>query len=515
MLKKAILGVVVVFVVIGAALFFWARSILATDAVRSALAAQISTAIGQPVAIDGVSASIFPRVTVSLSGVSIGKASEVKVRSLDVGASLGALLSRRIESATLHVDGARITLPLPDFSFGSPAADESSAPVQLVSVDEVVLSDIAIASRGRTLAGDIDLRANPQGGLAIRRIALTADGAHIEGTGTITNLAGPVGTIELEAGALDLDQLMALASDFAEGSGPSSPSASPSTTAGSAAASAVDLTVSLTADRATMAGISIDAVSGRARLQGETLQVAPLQFGLFGGAYDGTLTATLGAEPTFSWKAALKNVDVAAVTAFAGSPGALTGRLLADVDLTGAGLTAAAAMKTARGTAHVIVSNGTVKNLALVKAAVAATSLDPQAVIASSQEPHDEPFSELGATLAVASGTASTQDLHFVSDDIQLDAAGALKLDGSAVNLNGQVQLSEALSKQAGGTLRRVAEQEGRITLPITITGGAGKYSIRIDAASVARRAAESEAKKAAGDAIRRGLGGLLGGRRD
>jgi uncharacterized protein involved in outer membrane biogenesis len=251
-------------------------------------------------------------------------------------------------------------------------------------------------------------------------------------------------------------------------------------------------------------------VKGRARLQGETVRIAPLTFTLFGGSYDGTLVATLGGSPTFGWKAALKNVDMAAVTAFAGSPGALTGRLAADLDVTGQGLTSAAAMKSARGTATISVANGVVKNLALVKSAVAATSLDPQAVIASSQGPHDEPFSELGASLAIASGTASTQDLHFVSTDIRLDAAGALKLDGSAVNLHGQVQLSEALSKQASGALQRVAQQEGRITLPIVITGGAGKYSIQVDAASAAKRAITNEATSAARDAIKRGIGGLL-----
>jgi hypothetical protein len=151
-----------------------------------------------------------------------------------------------------------------------------------------------------------------------------------------------------------------------------------------------------------------------------------------------------------------------------------------------------------------------VKNLALVRAAVAATSLNPQAVVASSQGPHDEPFSELGATLAIASGAASTQDLHFVSKDVRLDAGGALKLDGSAVQLTGQVQMSEELSKQANPNLVRVAQQNGRITLPITITGVAGRYSIQIDAASMAKRALTNEVQGRAQEAIKKGLGGLL-----
>jgi uncharacterized protein involved in outer membrane biogenesis len=518
MIKKVALGLVVLIVVVGLGVFFWARSVLSTDAVRTALAQQLSKAIGQPVTVDGVSATIYPRVTVSLKGVSIGTHGEIKVDALDVGSDFRALLSRRIESAALHVDGARVNLPLPPMtlgtSSGSAPSTPSEAPVQLGSIDEVVLTNVQLVSRGRTLRGDIDLVPHGTSALTIRRIALVADGARIDGTGEITDLSGPVGTIDLKAGALDLDQLIAFAADFSEGS--TSPATRPTgpPTAGSgpppASSSTADLTVMLAADRATMGGVAIDSVSGRAHLTGDTITVDPLSFQLFGGSYDGALGATLGGAQTFRWKAALKNIDVAALTAFAGNPGVVTGRLSADVNLSGAGIDAASAMKTARGSARVTIVNGVVKNLALVKSAVAATSLNPQAVIASSQGSHDEAFTEMGGTLAVAGGSASTQDLHFVSNDIRLDAAGALKLDGSAVSLKGQVQLSEALSKQANGAIARVTQQEGRITLPATVTGTAGKYSIQIDATSMVRRAITNEVKTQAQEAVKKGLGGLL-----
>jgi uncharacterized protein involved in outer membrane biogenesis len=407
-------------------------------------------------------------------------------------------------------------LPLPPLAIGNSSGTSTSQPaVEIVSVDEVVLNDVQIVSRGRTLRGDIDLRPHGTTAVTIRRIALTADTAQIDGSGEITNLAGPVGTIDLKAGALDLDQLIAFASDFAEGSGATqsaggAAAAAPASSTGQTAAVPPDLTLTLAADRASMAGLSLDTVAGRAHLQGEALRIDPLSFNLFGGSYAGSLTTTLGDEPTFGWKAALKNVDVAAVTAFAGNPGVITGRLAADVDLTGSGIDAATALKTARGTARATVVNGTVKNLALVRAAVAATSLDPQAVVASGQGPHDEPFSELGGTLAIASGAASTQDLHFVSKDVRLDAAGAFKLDGSAIQLNGQVQLSEELSKQANPNLLRVAQQNGQLTVPITVRGTAGQYSIQIDTASLARSAITGEAKTKAQEAIKKGLGGLL-----
>ena len=90
---------------------------------------------------------------------------------------------------------------------------------------------------------------------------------------------------------------------------------------------------------------------------------------------------------------------------------------------------------------------------------------------------------------------ASTPDLHFISPDIRLDAGGALRLDGSAVNLIGSVELSEALTKQANAAFVRVAAQNGKISLPITIRGNAGKCALEIDTASVAKRAATAEVK--------------------
>ena len=445
MFKKVIAGSLVLLLVAGLSVFFWARTVLETDAVRNALASQLSKALGQPVTVQSVAVTIYPRVTITLRDVSIGETGQITLKSIDVGTALGALLSRRIEHASLHVADARVELPLPDLRLGSsgtPASTESTAssPVTLVSIDEVILTGIQVVSRGRTLSGDIELVPHGTTSLTIRKVALTADGAHIDATGEISNLAGPVGTLDVKAGALDLDQLVAFASDFAEGSArPAQTDGAPGsgTTAGTQTSpspgSTTDLTISIAADRATMSGVALERVSGKARLQGTRLTLDPMQFGLFGGTYEGALGATLTQPPSFSWKAALKNVDVAAVTAFAGNPSVVTGRLSATIDLVGTGIDAATALKSVRGQALVSITNGVVQNLALVKSAVAATSLNPQAVIASSQGNRDEPFSEMGATLAIAGGTASTQDLHFVSKDIRLDAGGGLRLDGTAV----------------------------------------------------------------------------------
>lgn len=519
MLKKLVLAAVALVVVAGLGLFFWARSILATDAVRSALATQVSKAIGQPVTVGGVTASVYPRVAVTLTDVGIGGNSQITMKSLEVGTDFGALLSRRIEHGALFLNDARVTLPLPAFTI--PASEPSgadanaSAAVEIVSIDDIVLKGIEIVSGGRTLRGDIEVV--PQGaGLLVRKVELRAADATITATGTITDLTGPVGELAIKAGSLDFDQLLAFANDFSSGAGlPSAgsgaaPEAAPP--AAPATASTLDMTISIEAERATMGGLAIEKVTGKAVAKGETMTVEPLGFGLFGGRYEGGLTATLGAAPTFRWTAAVSNIDVAAATAFAGSPNTVSGRLSGKVDLRGRGQDAAAAMKTVQGTLRLDVTDGVVKNLGLVRAVGAATSLSMANLqnAAASAKDADERFSRLGATVAVANGVATTDDLRFDATDLSLLANGTVRLDASALNLKGRVMLSEALSKQMPQAVFQAAQDQGRVVLPATITGSASAPAVKIDAGDAAKRALRNTVTQQATPLLKKGIGGLL-----
>jgi uncharacterized protein involved in outer membrane biogenesis len=515
MVKKvtAAVAAVIVIAVIGA--IVWAQSILATDTVRTAIAGQVSKAIGQPVAIGGISASIFPRVTINLDQVAIGEPARIQVATIHVATNFGALLSRRIEHGALRLSGAKIELPLPSFGGGSPegasASDGASgdgAPVEIVSIDEIVLNDVEIVSGGRTLRGDIAASIEGES-VILRSVELTADDTSISATGRLANLSAPTGELKIKAGSLNVDRLLAFAGDFAGGSGGST--AKPSARAGTSAAPALNVTVSLDADRASMGGLTIDKLTGTAKLNGDAVRLEPLAFGLFGGRYEGTIAANFGARtPTFRWNATLTGVDVAAATAFAGSPDVVSGRMSGKIDLTGSGADLATAMKTARGTARIDVVDGIVKKLGLVRSVVIATSMregaTQQAMVGGST---DEPFTRLGGTFRIADASASTDDLRFESKDLLLDAAGNVRADTTVVNLKGKVQLSDELSKQAGSDLTRYTQDQGRVTLPATITGPANNLSVRIDVADMAKRAITNRATEEAQKRLK-GLGGLI-----
>lgn len=514
MLKKVLVGGGLVVAVLSVGLFFWARAVFTQDTVRTALAAQLSAALGQPVKIGSIGAGIYPRVTVNLGDVAIGNPARIRAQTLHVGTDFWALVSRRIEHARLDLSGARIELPLPAFSIGSggSTADATTKPpVEIVSIDDISLRDVAIVSGGRTLTGDVEIV--PEGGGAIvKKIALRAENATIDVTGKLATLAPLTGDVAIKTGALNFDQLLAFATDFSSGAGMATTSRPrPPTAAGRAPAApaSMNLSATLVAERANVGTLALAKLTGKARITAAAMTIDPIAFDVFGGRYSGSLVFGLGATPDFHVNASLSGIDVAAATAFAGSPGTISGRLSGKLTLAGRGTDAPSVMRTARGTARLDIVDGVVKNLGLVRTIVVATSGRSGGGQGGSG-PRDEPFTRLGTTLAIAGGSATTEDLRFTSKDLLLAAAGSVRLDGSAINLAGQVQLSDDLSKQAGQDLVRYTQEGGRVTLPTTITGAANAPHVMIDVASLAKRAVTNRAQEEAQKALKKGLGGLL-----
>lgn len=412
MLKKVLIGLGVFVLVVALGLFFWARAILASDAVRHAVASQLSTELGQPVSIGSIGATILPRTTMTLDDVTIGRPARITLRHLHMGTSLGALLSRRIEHARVELDGARIELPLPPFSSGSPDA----------------------------------------GGESTAKGSSTARGSSSAGGSQAAS--APIEIVSIDDVSIDNVEIVS-------------------------------------------GGLTLEDVSGHARATADTVTFDPITFGVFGGEAKGSLALTSGAAASFRLHATLSDVDLKAVMAFAGEPGLMTGSLSGAIDATGRGTTAATVLRTSRGTAKVEASDGTVKGLGLVRALVLATSMRAESTAQLRNTSVDEPFSKMGGTFTIGGGTATTHDLRFQSKDVTMSAAGTIRLDGSAIHLAGPVQLSEALSKQAGRDLVRYTAQNGRVTLPIAVTGSAEDLHVGIDAAALTKGALTNSLKEA------------------
>lgn len=511
-MKKALIAVAVVAVIGVAALALWAKSVLTGDTVRLAIAARISQALGQPVTIGGIGASIYPRVKVDLTDVGIGQPARIQLRTLHLGTDLRALVSRRIEHADVRADGARLELPLPALAIGGSGASSGDAAVEIVSIDEIVLDDLEVVSGGRTLRGDVELV--PQdGGLVLRRVALDADDMSITATGTVASLAPVRARVEAKAGNLNIDRLLAFLTEFAASSqapGPDGAAAGPS------GVGAIEFV--LDADRAISGGLALTQLSTTAQVTPAGVTLSPMTFGLFGGRYDGSMTVTSEAEPRFTWKAKVASMNMGEVMRFAGSPDTLTGSLAATVALDGAGLDMERALRTARGTARIDVTGGAIAGLSLVRAAV--TTLSGRGGMATSAAAGmqaresgggSERFSRLGATLALGGGVMRTSDLTMTSPDVDLTGTATLNIAAMTVDMQGRLRLSEALSKEAGTDLYRYTQEGGRVTLPATVSGPLGNLSARVDLGAAATRAIRNKATEEINRAIKRNLPGLGG----
>jgi uncharacterized protein involved in outer membrane biogenesis len=523
--KRLLLIVAVVVVVAGLGLVVLARRVLTGANVHAAIESQVSAALGQPVSIGSIGASVYPRVTLDLAKVSIGQPARIELATVHVGTGLRALLSRRIERADVRIDGAKLTLPLPSLGKNDPTpAADSKPPVEIVSIDEIVLKNVEVVSGGRTLRGDIELV--PRGaGATIRRIALAADGTAVTMTGELDMLAPLTGKVDVSAESLDIDRLIAFVGEFVSASA-TAPVPAPAAPAGPAvglrgvpAASPIgQLVVGFKVGRMTTGGLTLSDFASTATMMPTQMRFDPLTLGVFGGRYDGSMHLMLDEVPRFQWEAKVAGIDAAALMAFAGSPNTITGRLSGTVALEGSGLQMEQALRTARGRSRIDITDGTIAGLQLVRTIVTATS-GRGGILASAGTAvagHDaasggEKFSRFGATLQLAGGTIETSDLSMTSTDLDLSAAGSLALAAMSADLAGRAQLSEALSRQAGTDLYRYTQEGGRVTVPVTVTGPLARLAVRVDVGDAAKRAIRNKAAEEAQKLIDKKLPGLRG----
>lgn len=519
-MKRLLIAAVSVLVLGGIGLVVLARSVLTGANVRAAVQAQLSDALGQPVTIGELGASAWPRVTMDLKDVTIGQPARIRLAAVHLGTGLRPLFSRRIEHADVRVDGATITLPLP--AFGSPGsgapgpASPSAAPIEIVSIDEIVLHQVEIASGARTLRGDIELVPRPDG-LQIRRVSLVADGTTIAMTGVLTSLSPMRGGVEVSAESLDLDRLVAFVRDFVATPVSTGTGAAPTAAARSGGSAIDKITLGLKVGRVTSGGLTLSGFGATAVITPATIAFEPLAFGVFGGRYEGTMRLGLAAVPQVEWSGAVANIDAAKLMAFAGAPDAITGSLAGSIRLHGQALQIEDALRTATGHARVDLTNGSISGLQLVRTIVTATSgrgglvaSVSSAAAASGQQTGAERFSRLGATLRLDGGVITTDDIVMASPDVDLSASGTLRLADLGVDLGGRARLSDALSKQAGTDLVRYTQENGRVTLPVTVSGPLGRLSVRVDLADAATRAIKNKATEEVNKAIQRGLGSLF-----
>ena len=252
--------------------------------------------------------------------------------------------------------------------------------------------------------------------------------------------------------------------------------------------------------------VELKNVEIAAAIKGQDAHLSNLSFQLFDGQVKAQGGLTSGSDsPPFAGKATIQGLQLGlALDAVATTHVSISGTAGADLALQGRGYSMPDLTKTLEGTSHVIVKDGKIEGVNLLQEAtsalkVAGISLDDANVTA---------FSTIETDLAIKGGIIHVQRLLMDSHDFQATGTGTVGFD-QTLNLNVTLNLSQALSQKLTGSspAARLAMAEGRLNVPLLITGTVQAPSYGLDSKALAGKVQEQVKEK-----VKEAIGDLLKG---
>jgi uncharacterized protein involved in outer membrane biogenesis len=226
-----------------------------------------------------------------------------------------------------------------------------------------------------------------------------------------------------------------------------------------------------------------------AGMKGQHATVDNLSLNVFGGQLVSQAGLTLGSSsPPFDGKVNLHGVQLGPVVQALMDTLTVTGTANAQMTLHGRGFSKLAVMTALEGKGSFAVRDGTIEGVNLLQEAVALL----QAAGVTLDTAKATVFSTIEGNFAIKQGVVEVERFLMDSHDFQATGAGAIGLD-QRLNLKANLRLSEALSKQIAGNTPalRVAMAQGRMTVPMLITGTAQAPVYGLDTKAVAGRVQE------------------------
>jgi uncharacterized protein involved in outer membrane biogenesis len=500
--RKLIIAAVVFLLVLGIGAALALRALLDPQMLAHTIASQATLWLERPVHIGAARAHVFPTPRITLTTVGVDGPQALTADEVIVGAGLRALFQRRVEDAVVRVRNGKITLnpaaptsqsivprdagastPVP----AAPAPGSSGGGFTIASVGEIRFENVTVTGGGRTLRVDFEGALNGDA-LDVPSLSASSGQTSIEGKGTVTSLQRLDGTFDFTSRLLDVDDVLALLTALVP---QASSSTHPSRPSGDAKGFGFGhIVAKAKVEKARALGYQIDDLTTSIDLQGATLTANPLRFELYGGRYDSTLVLDLSADRTvLDHKATLKGANVATLAQLLGHPGAATGSLNLTMRVRGAGQDLGAAARTVHGAADVNVLNGTLQGLDVVRQTfvVLGTAAPPNA---------GKRFDSLTAKLTLAGGAMTADDVVMHAPDFDL-RGHARVAPNNALGGQAQVTLSDALSKQAQGRNKdlKLMFEDGRIALPVALSGTLLQPSVTPDMGTLLARAAQNKMK--------------------
>ncbi len=243
-----------------------------------------------------------------------------------------------------------------------------------------------------------------------------------------------------------------------------------------------------------------------AELKGQEARVNNLSFQLFGGHAKAQAGMTLDpAAPPFNGKVAVQSLQLGPTLAALGSDQvSISGTAGMDFAMGGRGFSLPDLTKALEGVGHVAVKDGKIEGVNLIQEALShlqIVGLSPDNVKATV-------FSTIETDFAIKQGIINVQRLLMDSHDFQATGGGTIGFD-QTLNLTMNLNLSQNLTQKivSSSPVAKFAMKEGRLSLPLIITGTVQAPSYRLDMKGMTGKVQEQVQKK-----VEEAVEGLLKG---
>jgi len=243
-----------------------------------------------------------------------------------------------------------------------------------------------------------------------------------------------------------------------------------------------------------------------AEIQGQDVRLQNFSLQLFEGQVVAEGRITSGSEtPPFTGKIAIQGIQLGPVlNALATTQVSISGTAGANLSIQGRGLSMPDLTKSLEGTGHVEAKDGKIEGVNLLQEAISLLKV----VGISLDNAKATAFSTVETDLAIKHGTIYVQRLLMDSHDFQATGGGTIGFDQTlnlSVNLNLSHDLSQKIARSSPAA--NLAMKDGRVTLPLVITGTAQAPSYGLDMKGLTRKVQEQVQKK-----VEEAIGGLLKG---
>ena len=483
------------------------RQLLLQVELREAAETRLSAMLGQPVSIGRLGVAIFPRLSVTGGDVRVGEVSTqapaLAIERIRLLPRLRPLLSGNVVIDEVQLDGFVVTVLHDEKGWHVPSA--MPAPVagdRGTVIERVRLADARVRIYDRVNNGEIVERSSidalhaevtvDAGGLRLSPITGRIGGAAISGEARVD---GKDARIELAAEVIDDEDLPVflrlLGSERPAFLQLLEPGALSADLRVDRATSRLSGTGSLRAPAVMLDPLRLQRFEAPLVIKGPRLEFAPATFTLYDGRHTGTVGVDLGATPpTWATDSRVSGIDAGAfLTALTGrdqrfdGTGSITGVLR--------GRVGEPLVSTVGGRARIEVTDGVIRHFPLLASVNRALRLAEQAG-------SDTRFERLSATLSIASGASTTDDLVLEAAHVRVEAAGRIGADRSLA-LRGVAVVSPERSSAAIASIRELSglrNPSGEIEIPLTISGSLDAPSFGLDLQSAIKKGLADELRR-------------------